>query len=173
MPSGVHLTSGSSTGLGVSFVEHSHALQAKTAGVYDTSFVWTAPVAGTGTVTMYCTINAVNGNGNADNTDVSSNTNVQLTEVSSAGVNNVFDNMSLVAYPNPVVNTLHLQMNGATEGIYNVAVFDLTGKMIAKEDANVNSSNFDMTINTGNWSNGIYFVQVAKDGALKTLKVIK
>jgi len=169
LPTGIH----SATISGIKIVEQSYALRPAIAGVYDTSFSWTAPAAGTGTVTMYCTLNSVNGNGTNDPADVSHNTNTQLTELSSVTVNNVFDNMSLNLYPNPVVNTLHVQMAQATEGNYSIAVFDLNGKMLLHEETVVNNNNYEMSINTSNWNSGLYLVQIAKDGAVKTMKVIK
>ena len=46
---------------GLTFVEHQAKLDATSPGVYHTSFSWTAPPVGTGTIKMYCALNAVDG----------------------------------------------------------------------------------------------------------------
>ena len=85
-PSGSHLATPS-----INVVEHSSALSATTGtGGTGTTYVvnipWTAPVAGTGSVTLYGVINAVNGTGGADAVDRWANNSAVITEATSTTV---------------------------------------------------------------------------------------
>ena len=154
----------------LSFVEQTATLTGTSAGVYDVSFTWTAPTPAVGPITLYCTLNAVNGNASEDNADVSGNTSVTLAPVVSTSVPNVTGNIGVTAFPNPVVNTLNLQLDNA--GNYAVEVFNLNGKVIARENITVSGGN-QAAINTSNWAKGTYMVSVAKDGDRKVIAVVK
>lgn len=86
-PSGSHLTSVP----GINITEHSAPLTATTGtGGTGTTYVvnipWTAPATGTGSVTLYGVINAVNGTGGADATDRWANNSAVITEATSTTV---------------------------------------------------------------------------------------
>jgi len=159
---------------GISIIEHSLPFTAVTAGTYDTSFTWKAPTtAGGGTITMYCTINAVNGNGTNDNGDVSGNTSITLAEISNVGVNTVLNNIAITTYPNPVNNILNVEMSGAEAGAYNIHVYDLRGKNMFTQSATVNTTAYQTTINSSNWAAGMYLLQIEKDGVQRTVQIVK
>jgi Secretion system C-terminal sorting domain/Reeler domain len=150
------------------FVEHNAALAATSAGVYDVSFTWTAPSTAVGNITLYCTLNAVNGDGSAGSADQSNNTSVTLAqEPTSTGVASV-SAPQFNAYPNPVSNTLNIQ--AAEAGTYDVQVYDLNGRSIASETMTINGS---ASLNTANWAPGMYFVSLSKDGGNTILHVVK
>ena len=156
---------------GLNFVEHMASLPATSAGVYDASFTWTAPAA-VGNITMYCTLNAVNGNTSADASDISGNTSVVLTVESPLGVSAVAQNLNVVAFPNPVVNNLNLQFGNAEAGYYTVSVFDLNGRMVHNEAFSVNGSAV-ATINASNWLPGYYQVAISNGAAQQVIPVVK
>ena len=77
LPTNVH----TATVNGMTLVEHGDQL-AGSGGTYNVSFQWTAPAAGTGTVSMYAALNAVNNN-NSDNGDQFNTTSVTISEMTS------------------------------------------------------------------------------------------
>ena len=155
---------------GLDIVEHNAALTAPTAGIYDVSFTWTAPTTGVGDITLYSTLNAVDGLGGPDAIDHSNNTSVVLTqEAASTSVASVTNNIAINAYPNPVTNTLHLAITEA--GTYSIQAYDMTGRSVSNENITVNGA--PASINTANWATGMYIVVVAKDGNSQFLHILK
>ena len=169
--SGAPASTGLSAGTGgITFLEHTNTIPATTGGgatgsTYVVSLTWVAPAAGTGTVTAYGLINAVNNNGNDGSTDKWNSANAAFTELTAAshvGVNNVVAADSKM-YPNPVSNVLNLSgYNGV------VTVFDMNGKVIATENVADTA-----VINTSNWASGAYFVTVNNNGAVTTKTIVK
>lgn len=157
----------------LSIVEHSAALSATSPGVYDVSFTWKAPPTAVGNITLYCTLNAVNGNSTADGADISGNVSVTLTPVNTLSTVEVANDASVKAFPNPVVNSLHLQLDNAQEGTYAVHVTDINGRTVASENIAVSGASQVATINTSNWASGSYIVTVEKDDYKKVLQVVK
>lgn len=159
---------------GLSLVEQHLALAATSAGVYDVSFQWTAPTVGVGNITLYCTLNSVNHDGNQNAADVSGNVSVVLgQEAAPTAVASVAENMSINAYPNPAINSLNLQFDNTQPGTYTLQVFNLNGKCVATDNVEVNGMNSIKNINTANWVPGMYQVVVAKDGINKVIPVVK
>ena len=160
---------------GINIIEHGAALTATTAGVYNVSFQWTAPAAGTGNVTLYCTLNAVNGINGADAGDMSNNTSVVLSEETVPNsVSSISANTAIKAYPNPFSSQFKLQMNNADAGTYTVKVYDLGGRTLFNEAVEVNGGNVETNISTANWAPGFYGIQVInKNGAQRIIPVIK
>lgn len=78
--------------------------------------------------------------------------------------NNVFD--TLKVYPNPVKNILNLS---GTQNISNVTVFNMLGQQMMTKAINANESQIDMS----HLASGTYFVKVAAENQVKTMKVIK
>ncbi len=147
------------------FVEQNTTLAATSAGVYDATFTWTAPSTGVSNITMYCTLNAVDGTGSDNPADISGNTSVVLTPITTTSVASVSNNNSFKAYPNPVVNTLNLL--NENNGTFSVKVFDLNGRLIVSEQQNVTS------INTSDWAQGLYQVVVSQNENVQVIPVVK
>jgi len=72
------------SGLPVDFMEHSAPINVTSGGPYTESFSWTAPAAGTGSITIYGAVNPVNHDGSADAGDLWNNNNVTFCENVSA-----------------------------------------------------------------------------------------
>ncbi len=158
----------------LNFIEHSAPLTAATAGTYDVSFQWTAPAAGTGNVSLYCTLNAVNGNGNEDAGDQAGNVSVVLTEqLPPTGVSTVRNEAMVTAYPNPATTDLTITMAGASNGNYALNVYDLNGKTIAQQTVSVNDALLEAKLNTSAWATGMYVVVLQKDGVSSVVRVVK
>ena len=152
----------------ITVLEHDTRLLATTGGgatgsTYVVSVGWTAPAAGTGTVTAYGVVNAVNNSpASEDAGDKWNSGNTAFPEWPAAvsAVENVTAN-DVNVYPNPVTNVLNI-------GGYNgdVTVYDMNGKIIAQETA-VSS------INTSSWVAGVYYVVMNNNGVAVTKAVVK
>jgi hypothetical protein len=160
-------------------VEHDEPLPATTGSggtgtTYVESFTWTAPVAGTGAVSLFGAVNAVNHNGSADAGDLSNVNHLVLNElVGPTGVANTPTGVTLKAFPNPVTDRLNLEMGNTQPGIYTIYVFDLAGKTIATENIEVTGNASQSNINTSNWFPGTYQVVVEKDSNRQVIPVVK
>jgi hypothetical protein len=154
-------------------IEHNTPIAATTGTggtgtTYVESFQWTAPVAGTGTISFWGALNAVDFN-HAVTGDFWNTTNLVVTEGhwSVTSVASIANEVSFKAYPNPVSNSLNLQSENA--GTYNVHVYDLNGRIYANEQV----SGLSSAINTSNWTPGLYQVVLEKDGNRQVIPVVK
>ncbi len=158
----------------VTIVEQSAAI-AGSVGSFATTATWTAPAtAGTGTVTIYATLNSVDHNGSNNSLDVSTNKIVTFAEETAvSSVPSISENVAIKAYPNPCSNQFRLQLNNADAGTYTVKAYDMGGRCLMNESVEVNSNSYETSINTSNWAPGFYGVQIIKDGAQRVIPIIK
>ena len=182
LPTGLHYVAapGSSTTFYANVVEHHTSLSATTGTggtgtTYVESFTWTAPAAGTGTVSIFGALNAVNANTSADGGDLWNTAQLVLSELPASGtsVANTNAKISINAFPNPVINTLNLQMDNTQTGIYSLQVLDVSGRSIVNENIPVNGNSHSATISSANWAPGTYRVIVSKDGNSTVIPVVK
>lgn len=174
LPSGV-MKHTLATAPGMDFVEHMGVMTAATPGTYDIQFDWTAPTSSSlGDITMYCTLNAVDGVGGATTTDVSANVSkVMKMNMVPSSVATAAAAMEVKAFPSPTTNNMNLELNNAQAGTYSVQVFSLGGKLVANETVTVTGANNTLSLNTGNWAAGTYMVSVESNGSRKVIPVVK
>ncbi len=152
-------------------VEHSTPISATTGTggtgtTYVQSFQWTAPAAGTGDVSFWGVLNAVNGNG-SDNGDAWKKAMITVQEWAvTTGVDNVATS-GTKAYPVPFTNILNLDLGSAANA--SVTVTDMNGRVIATQT--INGAN--ASINTTSWAQGIYAVSVESEGRREVITVVK
>jgi hypothetical protein len=158
----------------ISILEHSIPLSGTgTPITYKVAtFTWTAPAAGAGTVTMYSTLNAVDGTGGPSLNDLSHNTSITLTE-EPVGVAELNQDIAIKAFPNPATSQFNIKMDNAGTGIYNVHVYDLNGRVVFTHDIHATGANTVAVINCANWPKGYYGVQISQNGAQRVLPVVK
>ncbi|MES2560261.1 MAG: T9SS type A sorting domain-containing protein [Bacteroidota bacterium] len=89
-------------------------------------------------------------------------TNIRLE----SGLNDVKSIGLLSMYPNPATSTINLSFMDAKT--YNVAIFDITGKLQLNTALNTHQSAIDIS----NLHAGIYFVSVENNGAKKVVRLI-
>jgi len=164
-------------------IEHSDPIPATTGGgstgsTYVESFPWTAPASGTGAVSFWGVLNAVLGVGldtnSASTSDLWNSTHIAIQEwTTPSSVANVMNNISVIAFPNPVSNTLQLQMDETTEGTYALQVFGMDGRMVANDNIAVSGKSYTTSLNTSNWTPGMYSIVLSKDGGRKVIAVVK
>ncbi|MBA3829703.1 MAG: T9SS type A sorting domain-containing protein [Taibaiella sp.] len=158
---------------GLTLIEQSNgAILSAIAGIYDTSFQWTAPTTNAGNVIMYCTLNAVNGNGTNDFADVSSNTSITLAQ-STTGIAAFANDVVFNTYPNPAGENVHVQISNAPQGAYQLAVYDLNGRSIETVSTTNTGAGIQATISTSSWPAGMYMLQVSGSGAKRTMQIVK
>ncbi len=136
-----------------------------TGSTYMISVPWTAPAAGSGTVTVKAVMNCVDSNfslGSSDHWNTGSGTFPELP--TTTGVETVVA-AAISVYPNPVSTNLTIDL-GANESA--VAVYDLSGKLIASE-----TGSGKLTVSTGSWAAGIYQVVIIANGVSKTVSIAK
>jgi hypothetical protein len=80
--------------------------------------------------------------------------------------NQDFDMAQFTYSPNPVIDLLYISYS---QEITNVKVFNMIGQQLMSKKINSNSAQIDMS----GYANGAYFIQVATETAMKTVKVIK
>jgi hypothetical protein len=183
LPTGVHYqTPVNASYIVADVIEHDEALSpdsgtGTTGTVYQESFGWTAPAAGTGTVSFWGALNAVNNNGSADAGDLWNTTHIVITEDTTSGtVNSIAPlsaNLEVKVYPNPATDAVQIELDNAATGSYNLNIFDLEGRSICSRMLQVSGNLSTTTLNTTGWSAGIYFVSLSKDGMEKVVKIVK
>lgn len=167
----------SSTGVdafsGLSILEHHAPLTGSPAGTYDESVTWTAPSTNVGNVTIYCTLNAVNGDGLADAADISGNTNLALTPVNTTAIPENQNSQFITFYPNPVTDHATLSISGAEPGTYSVFAMNVAGGKVYENKIEITGRALNTDLPAATWSPGIYQVVVSGAGARQVLTLIK
>ncbi len=149
---------------GVSLIEHSTPISAITAGVYNISFDWTAPAAGTGTVTFYGVLNAVNGNGSSDAGDDPSNGFTTVLTENTTSIAGLKATVASKLYPNPCTNVLNIELLNA--GNFTAKIIDISGRQLLE------TSN-QKTIDVTSLSSGVYFIKIMQGNAQQVASFVK
>ncbi|WP_118976491.1 choice-of-anchor V domain-containing protein [Taibaiella koreensis] len=144
---------------GLQVIEHSTSL-AKSGGVYTVSFDWTAPAAGTGTVTFNGIINGVNHDGGTSGDKTSDVVTVNLTETPSVGIaeEGIWKNLNMS--PVPASDMLNISGEGITPGSYQLTVFDLNGKALWQSTVNNQSGKLQASVPVHQLASGTYFLNI-------------
>ncbi|MBK8428958.1 MAG: T9SS type A sorting domain-containing protein [Lewinellaceae bacterium] len=135
---------------------------------------WTAPAAGTGSVTFYAAGNAVNGNNNSDG-DGASNTSLRLFEeiTLSSGDEQVSAVPLVSVSPNPVSDVAQLELNLQQAGQYQLTAYNLSGSSIWSSALNLPAGISNYQIPTENWEAGTYYLSVNSMKYRKIVKILK
>jgi hypothetical protein len=171
-PSGSHIAPASQYNVCL-LVEQSNTIKATTGTggsgtTYVESISWTAPAKGTGPISFWGVINAVNGNGTNDKGDLWNTNHVDIAELTPTGIASVADNNATNVYPNPFSTSttfsLANEVNNAT-----ISLYDITGKEVKQ----INFSGKEVTFDRGTLASGIYFYSIVnEDQSIKTGKLI-
>jgi Secretion system C-terminal sorting domain len=170
-PAGNHFSSPVANGFVVGMVEHS-STQSPTTGtggngtIYSKTFTWTAPTSGTGTISIWAVINAVNNNTQADIGDLWNTNHIAISEWgnSSSGISTIESNqLSLNVYPNPVSTFLNLNYTLSESSKVIIQLFDMEGKVVSEllnETQNSGLQNRNISIPT-QLRDGIYILKTS------------
>jgi Secretion system C-terminal sorting domain len=153
---------------GRTYAEHSNISAKDTFNVR-----WKSPVAGTGTITIYASGNAVNGN-NGTGGDGAAFTTLVLNEssVSSADEQNLVRN-GLQLFPNPVRHNANIQFDLRAAGQYQIQLFDLNGAVVWSSNMELGSGQQQINIPMAHQSAGIYLAQITNGQQSASVKVLK
>lgn len=81
-----------------------------------------------------------------------------------AGVNSVTGIANrVITWPVPAKDELNVKITSSAECITNIRIYDLTGRMVKEMPAELKSGENIFTINTGDISNGFYFLKITGD----------
>ena len=83
--------------------------------------------------------------------------------------NTAGNDFAVHAYPNPVENTLSVNVSGTRNGDSYISLTDATGKLIQKVKVTDNITN----INMSSMASGLYFIKYNDDSRSETIKVTK
>lgn len=149
---------------------HTGTAIAGTANVGDTvSFNWTAPGAGTGKVTFYGVLNAVNANNGADVNDQPNVDTLQVDESLSQSVGRKRSFISVKTFPNPATNILNVDLSETGIGIYHFEIFDFGGRKVATKNVTTSGPTKIYPLQIGMLPKGCYVLVVSKDGILEAV----
>lgn len=153
---------------GRTYAEHDNS---STSNVFNVR--WTAPAAGTGSVTFYAAGNAVNNNG-LNTGDGPSFSNLKLTEGSVSSTQNPdAGRIGLRIWPNPITDAANLSAALPRAGDYRLAVYDLSGRMVWESNRILPAGETRLDIPAANWAPGVYFIGLSGGGISANVKVAK
>lgn len=153
---------------GRTYAEHANVSASNTFNVR-----WTAPVAGTGSVTFYASGNAVNGNGNSSG-DGGAVTSLHLDEeitLSSGEVD--ASEPSIRIFPNPVTDVASVTCALPNSGEYQLSAYNMAGKKVWSMTQIFPSGNNNYQIPTEKWPTGAYFISISSEKWSKIVKILK
>lgn len=134
---------------------------------------WTAPVSGTGNVTIYAAVNAANGNGNSMG-DAIANGDLTIEEMPPSSVLSVDQQLAnMKAVPNPVQETLNLQIDSRMSGEHHIRIMDLSGKVVSTAPVSILPGRQTASMDVALLPSGLYVVQLCGDGHLAATQMLK
>ena len=182
LPPGVQYSAASPGNYLANVIEHSAALVAAsgtgTAGtIYTDSVNWTAPAAGTGTISFWGVINCVTGfdfaSGITDRWNTQNLIVQEDTSTTTTGINAINGNMHLSIYPNPATDFVQVELANATPGSFLLNAFDARGRKVLSSTLQTTGSYTTTSINTSNWAIGIYMIQLTSGDEEQVVRVVK
>ncbi len=133
---------------------------------------WTAPAARTGTVTFYSCGNGVNSNMSTNGDGAACGTLV-LAENPTSSAKELSQFVQLDVFPNPVENQLYLKTSSTTNGRYQIAIIDASGRNLKSQNIQLNSGESRHEIDVQDLSSGTYFLQLNGEKGSLTQTIVK
>lgn len=147
---------------GVELIEHTTALTGST-GQYIITFEWTAPATGTGDVTFYGIVNAVNGTGTTAGDDPSGELKATFKDKTTS-INEKINNIASKVYPNPCSNVLNIET--ASTAKFMATVYDVAGRQVI-------APSHHSSIDVSSLTNGLYMLRLNTEEGQQTVSFIK
>ena len=179
-PTGVHYAAPQTIYYVVGLVEQGTQLSptSGTGGngtVYSEIINWKAPVAGTGTVSFWSVLNAVNGDGNTGG-DCWNVAHIPITEwPAGLGVNDVQDNaLSATVFPNPAKRNVNISYSLKQSSEVNVNLYGIDGKMVSNlSNGTVSSGEHTQGLRLPEGiAPGIYIIQLIAEGQSTAQRIV-
>ncbi len=159
---------------GLDLIEHTdHIAAISPADSFVRSFSWTAPLTDLGNVSLYLTVNAVNGNHMADMGDVSANISMVLAPyAATSSVADVTTYVGVTAYPNPANDAINVSLSGVF-GDATIIVYDMLGRSVAKCAAEAWQVSGSIRIDMSELTPGMYHVVLTTGSKQYHAQVLK
>jgi len=90
--------------------------------------------------------------------------------VTSLGTDDFAANNTISLYPNPTQDALNINVANTNALPNSFKIYNMLGQLV--KEATINNAN-DLRVNTASYSNGMYFIKIAKDNNTVTLPFIK
>jgi hypothetical protein len=90
---------------------------------------------------------------------------------SAAGINENNANFGLNVYPNPAANETNVTITAENASVV-VVLTDVSGKAVYSNNLGTVNGMKNLNINTANFANGIYMVNVTSNGTVTTQKLV-
>ncbi len=137
---------------------------------------WQAPEAGSGTVRIYASGNAANGNGTSGGDGgVTLQNPLMLFEGTGpsaiAAPETLFTQMHLS--PNPARETLTVQINSEETGNFQLAIRSVDGRLLQKQRLTVNAGDQLFPVEISTLQSGLYLLQLTDGQRVSTQKFVK
>lgn len=147
----------------INVIEHSTPLSISST-TYRTIFEWTAPPKGTGDVTFYVMVNAVNGTGTASGDQPSVGMTKVINEKPAASITENQISQEFEIFPNPCSNVVNIKSNHTHALIYTI--YDALGKEIT---GGMNQNLIDVAT----LQNGFYLIKIQNEQYQKLIPFVK
>ena len=147
-----------------------------TGGVKEYTFKWKAPAKGTGTVTFYfSSLSSNNDDATSDDSVFNNTWIVSEAPVSSSGlVQKISGNASVLVYPNPASDRIHISFVNGSDGATSISLTSIDGKQHAElmnEQLSRGAQELNLLI-PANLQAGIYFLRIGNDQMSHTEKIL-
>ncbi len=88
----------------------------------------------------------------------------QFEYASFVGVDENISNTTIALYPNPVIDNVNIMINSLVEGMINIEVLDLTGRIIDSKQLTVEKGSNNIEFDLSRYRNGLYLVKANVGG---------
>jgi hypothetical protein len=139
-------------------VEHNGRIPKSPNGDLTTFWRWTAPPAGTGTVTFRTALNAVNGNSDATGDQPNVGTTV-FTEAS-LSVDDVESTVRPILFPNPAKDRVGINTRNWSAGTYQITLFRSTGGKVLEQSYRFAGRKDAIELELPDVVEGLYFLRI-------------
>jgi hypothetical protein len=172
LTAGVGTTLKTATILGNSRTNIVHTLNGGTSSTGSKTFTfnWTAPAAGTGTVTFYAAGNATNGNGSTSG-DFIYTTSQTVTE-SATGIEEGLIASSIAIHPNPIVDNINLSFQLKSNENVTVRIFSMEGKLVETAVQEKLQSGKHNLVIPAPTQKGVYLLELDHSSGTATRKIV-
>lgn len=85
-------------------------------------------------------------------------------------VEDYFANNPITVYPNPTADQLNIKLSNTNDLPDNYNIYNVLGQLIASKEI---SNDYDLTVNTSSFANGVYYIKIEKGSQSSTIPFIK
>lgn len=133
---------------------------------------WTAPAVNSGSLTFYASGMAVNGNGMFSGDDPS-NTTLSLTEGVVSSNKEIEATTSLLISPNPVQNSINLEIETKEAAIYQVEILDFSGRVLEAKVLNLEAGKQQVQYDAQSLESGFYILRLSSENGQLSQSLLK